>query len=168
MNDQKQPWLNNWEIVRGLGEGGQGQTFLVRKILQPDQQGVLKTLKKNESMQARGRMRMEVTHLETLSFQKIKVPAVLDSNMEQYQDAGIPLYFVMDYIEGDTLKEAVRTKGPFQFETVAIRRFVSQHNFQAAHNNGSFITGPKASNIRGPQPSIRPTSKHCGLRTVLQ
>jgi hypothetical protein len=37
---------------------------------------------------------------------------VLDSNTDLAEQAGIPLYFVMEYIEGETLSDHVKNKGP--------------------------------------------------------
>jgi len=36
-------------------------------------------------------MRIEVACLDSLSFEGVKVPAVLESNVERFKDEGIPL-----------------------------------------------------------------------------
>jgi serine/threonine protein kinase len=147
MNGQKRPWLNSWESIRSLGKSGQGETALVKNISQPAPRGLLKTVRNNKSGQARGRMRMEVTHLGTLSFAGVKVPAVLESNVEQFKDEGIPLYFVMDFIEGDTLEEVVRTKGPLPLETADRMAFDLGATISAAHEMGVFHRDLKPANI---------------------
>jgi serine/threonine protein kinase len=67
----------------------------------------LKPEKANDS-KARGRMAQEVTNLRVLRSAGGKVPQVLDGNTERFEDPSIPLYFVMEYIQGKTLAETVQ------------------------------------------------------------
>lgn len=147
MSGQKRPWSVLWEKMADLGEGGQGQTFLVKEISKPERRGVRKTLRNNKSLQARGRMRMEVTNLETLSFQNVKVPSVFGSNVEHFKDAEIPLYFVMEHIEGKTLKEIITSSGPISLELAASIILDLGRTITAAHNMAVFHRDFKPANI---------------------
>jgi serine/threonine protein kinase len=147
MNGQKRPWSTLWEKTGDLGEGGQGQTFLVKEISQPERRGVLKTLRNNKSLQARGRMRMEVTNLETLSFENVKVPSVFSSNVEHFKNTDIPLYFVMEHIEGKTLKDVITSSGPLPLESAASLIFDLGRTITAAHNMAVFHRDLKPANI---------------------
>jgi serine/threonine protein kinase len=105
------PWLDKWVVEKELGKGGQGTTFLV-KAGDGDRVGVIKILKHQESDEARRRMYREVTNLKVLANAGCKVPGVLDSNTDQFESKEVALYFVMEYISGDSLAHVVtRTKG---------------------------------------------------------
>jgi serine/threonine protein kinase len=101
------PWSAKWDASRELSSGGQGTTYLVRNI-NGDRFGVLKLLKRQNSPQARKRMRLEVDTLRFLSEKGAAVPTVLDSNVESADDLDVPLYFVMQRIDGETLDDFVR------------------------------------------------------------
>jgi serine/threonine protein kinase len=113
------PWEAKWETKQELGRGGQGKTFLVVSKECPGQQGVLKTLNRGKSVQARGRMYREVVSLDTLAKAQVKVPQVLDSNTGQYADENVELYFVMEHISGKTLKDEIIKRGPLPLEKAA-------------------------------------------------
>ncbi|NEP08561.1 MAG: hypothetical protein F6K25_06090 [Okeania sp. SIO2G4] len=81
MNKKKnQPWDENWEIIKRIGSGGQGQTFSVkrRKDVFPSNQYVLKKLNNQKDNERRGRMYREVAALKTLNHSGI--PKIFDSN----------------------------------------------------------------------------------------
>ena len=147
MNPQKSPWLEKWQVIRTLGRGGQGETALVRSILDGDCSGVLKTLRNNKSNQARSRIRMEVSTLEMLSVRGIKVPSVIDSNVDRFKDDGLPLYFVMQYIEGGTLKEIIEMNGPLTLEKAAAIVLDLSETMAAAHDEGVSHRDLKPANI---------------------
>ena len=109
-------WEEKWEIVhRNLGEGGQGTTHLVRSKTTGDK-AVLKELKDASAPQARRRMRFEVDALKMLSGLGAIVPAVLDTNVEHADEVSIPLYFVMEFLDGETLHDYVRTRSKLSVE----------------------------------------------------
>ena len=105
------PWESEWEFVKDLGKGGQGQTKKVRLKSDPTKHAVVKELNKPEWMQARLRMRRETMNLETFKKAGGKVPAVLAGNLEDYDKDGTPLFFVMEFVEGPTLKTYVEERG---------------------------------------------------------
>lgn len=132
----KKPWLKNWRIERTLGQGRQGTTEVVTSIADPSQKGVLKRLNRNRDLQARTRMRREVVALETLAKEGIKVPDVLDHNTEEFADLDVTLYFVMQYIDGKSLKEAIVAQGPASLElAIEITRDLASTVAQA-HKRG--------------------------------
>jgi len=101
------PWEQRWCEAKPLGEGGQGTTYIVQGT-DGQSKGVLKLLKKDNDEQARKRMRVEVDVQKVLSGLGASVPKILDTNVDQADTNGIPLYFVMDYVEGETLDDYVR------------------------------------------------------------
>jgi serine/threonine-protein kinase len=105
MSKQKnRPWEEKWEIVKPIGGGGQGDTFLVKPkdstIL--SQSFVLKKLKNQKDAERRKRMHREVAALSTLDCPGI--PRLIESNSHQF-DSEVPLYMVGEFIEGKTLSQ---------------------------------------------------------------
>jgi serine/threonine protein kinase len=100
------PWENNWQIVRELGGGGHGATFVVRRRDgSDDNEYVLKVLRRQEDPERRQRMHREVNALRRL--QHTAVPKFIESNTEQYADLDVSLYFVAEYVKGPTLEARV-------------------------------------------------------------
>jgi serine/threonine-protein kinase len=105
MSKQKsKPWDEKWEIVKPIGGGGQGDTFLVKPkdstIL--SQSFVLKKLKNQKDPERRKRMHREVAALRTLDCPGI--PRLIESNYDQFA-ADVPLYMIGEFIEGKTLSQ---------------------------------------------------------------
>jgi serine/threonine protein kinase len=107
------PWTQNWIEIKPLSGGGQGDTLLVKSKSGEFEQAVLKLLKpqKAKDNKARGRMAQEVTNLKVLRNAGGKVPQILDSNTEKFEDLTVPLFFVMEYIDGKTLAESIQLSG---------------------------------------------------------
>ena len=141
------PWEAKWEIRKELGRGGQGKTFLVVSRNSSEQQGVLKTLNRGKSVQARGRMYREVVSLDTLAKAKVKVPQVLDSNTREYADENAELYFVMEYIPGKTLKDEIITRGRLPLEKAAAVTMDLCQTVAAGHQNDILHRDLKPDNI---------------------
>jgi serine/threonine protein kinase len=105
MSKQKnKPWDEKWEIVKPIGGGGQGDTFLVQPKDSPipHQTFVLKILKNQKDPERRKRMHREVAALSTLDCPGI--PRLIESNSDQFA-ADVPLYMVGEFIEGKTLSQ---------------------------------------------------------------
>ena len=105
MSKQKnKPWDEKWEIVKPIGSGGQGDTFLVKPkdstVL--SQSFVLKKLKNQKDAERRKRMHREVAALSTLDCPGI--PRLIESNSDQFKSE-VPLYMVSEFIEGKTLSQ---------------------------------------------------------------
>lgn len=100
-------WEEQWEIVKEVvGEGGQGAVAQVRR--QSDATfGALKRLhtRNLKSTERRFRMQVEVNALRALSGNR--TPAVLDTNIEFWEDKSVRPYLVMEWIEGPTLSRYV-------------------------------------------------------------
>lgn len=106
------PWASRWELIAALGQGGQGQTSQVRDK-ETGECGVLKVQRHGAAEvdpERRGRFRREAVALQTL--QHTRAPRLLDHNTDQYQDLGVPLFMVQEFIPGPTLEEHVKDHGP--------------------------------------------------------
>lgn len=106
---KKKPWDENWEIIdTDFGGGGQGTTHLVKSRDERVGKAILKILKYQKSPKARLRMHHEVLNLGVVVDAGGKVPRVLESNTEAHKDKSVPLYFVMEFISGETLESHVQ------------------------------------------------------------
>lgn len=103
---------DNWsKEKKRLGKGGQGFAYIVYSKKNPSEKAVGKELRNNKSPQARERMDLEVASLKLLKNAGGNVPSVLDGNTSDYNEMSNKLYFVMEFIEGPTLKEMISKKG---------------------------------------------------------
>ena len=113
------PWEKNWQILEPLNGGGQGDTFMVQNVDDPPARAVLKLLRNSRAsdLKARARMHREVASLQTLATEGAKVPRFLDGNTDQYESPGVPLFFVMEHIQGRTLDSVMAADGPLPLQT---------------------------------------------------
>lgn len=101
-------WELNWEVTDSKPvEGGQGKVVKVRNKLS-NQYGALKTLLKNDNSERRLRFEREIKSLEGLNHKGI--PKILEHNIEAVSDKSQGLYFICDWVEGQTLSDFVSTK----------------------------------------------------------
>lgn len=113
----KGPWDKNWDVCQqNFGKGGQGTTHLVCRTGAPAEKAVLKILKNNKSPQARRRMYREVASLKTMDDAGGNVPRVLEHNTEEFENEGVQLFVVMEYVPGQTLEQAVQETGGLSLE----------------------------------------------------
>lgn len=105
------PWETNWILGPQLGVGGQGITFAVTGTRAEMPKGALKKLKNNKDAQARARMHREVANLQALALAGGNVPQVLDHNTEDLKSSNSQLFVVMEFVEGQTLREFVEARG---------------------------------------------------------
>lgn len=112
-NVSRKPWEESWEIIDKIGGGGQGTTSVVKRRVSDDddERYVLKTLHKQKDPERRRRMHREVQALQQLAHPRL--PKIIDSNTDAFEDLDVPLFFVMDYIDGQTLEEKV-TEAPLK------------------------------------------------------
>ncbi|HYJ86682.1 MAG TPA: serine/threonine-protein kinase [Pyrinomonadaceae bacterium] len=112
-NLKRKPWEKFWEIVSELGSGGQGTTFVVKRSGsdQDADKYVLKILHKQKDPERRRRMHREVQALQQLDHPRL--PKIIESNTDAFDDVAVPLFFVMDYIDGHKLEDRV-TESPLK------------------------------------------------------
>lgn len=109
------PWEQNWELLNSESKsGGQGTTKIVHRkgddLYKPH---VLKILNRQKDADRRRRFYREVTSLLTLDHRG--VPKLYESNAELFANLDVDLYFVQEYIKGDTLEDFI-AKTPIQFQ----------------------------------------------------
>lgn len=108
MATKTKPWAVRWQEKEVLGSGGQGTTkIVVRREDADGQEYALKQLNRSEDPERRTRMHREVTNLTTLDHTGI--PKVIESNTQDFKDPAIPLFVVMERIEGMTLSKKVES-----------------------------------------------------------
>ena len=126
MAPENEPWQGRWVVQKKLAEGGQGETYLATPRA-GSALSVLKVLRKQIDQKARTRMVQEITNLEILNAQGAKVPVVVDHNRVAFREMDIPLYFVMDYIKGQTLDEVIKVHQKLPLEkSIALTRALCQ------------------------------------------
>jgi serine/threonine-protein kinase len=141
---QKKPWDVNWEKLRQLRGGGQGETWVVRRRGDTDGEYVLKVLRKQDDTERRKRMCREVEALRLL--QHPAIPRVVEYNTDDYADLNIPLYFVANYIDGPTLEEQVKQARLRPDDAVRLVVQVAE-TLQFCHDKGLIHRDIKPDNI---------------------
>jgi len=90
-----------------------GATFVVkRRDGSDDNEYVLRILRRQDDPERRQRMNREVSALRLLGHSGA-VPQFIESNTDQHADLNVPLYFVAEYVTGQTLEERVN-QSPLQ------------------------------------------------------
>lgn len=135
------PWETNWIQGKRLGVGGQGVAYTVTSKQQPSLVAALKYLKNNKDLQARRRMQREVISLRQLAGAGGSVPHVIETNVNEEEDPRTVLYFVMDFIPGETLEARVSSQAKLPVdEALACVSCVAQtvalaHTFPILHRD---------------------------------
>jgi len=142
-------------VKRSLDGGGQGSTFLVTSRADENLVGVLKELKKNDSTEARIRMFQEVNNLRVVHTAGAKVPRYIAGNTERYEDATIPLFFVMEFVEGPTLAKLIQDSGPIPLERAVRIALDLCESIRIGHSKNVLHRDLKPKNIviRSPEPA---------------
>jgi serine/threonine protein kinase len=119
-------WQKRWKQVNDVptSSGGQGSVVSVR-----DAEGVIGALKEllpedRDKHERRRRMAREVLALKKAAGPH--VPRVLDDNAEQVEDLSVPLYFVEEWIEGQTLAAAGESRPRSLDEALVLTRQVGE------------------------------------------
>ena len=94
-----------WKIIEKKDGGGQGEIYIASCTDYPKQRFALKFLKQQKSFDRRMRMNREVNNLATLSNEHLI--KIIDSNVVNYKNTDEKLFYVSDYVEGETLEAYV-------------------------------------------------------------
>jgi serine/threonine protein kinase len=97
-------WEDKWELVRRLPGGGQGDASLVKPRGAEGPVRFLKVLRDNRQ-ERRERMRREIACYATLHHPRI--PKLVDSNVEAFEQADVTPYLVSEYVGGKHLEDHV-------------------------------------------------------------
>ena len=129
-----------------IGKGGQATTFLLRRI-SDKQPFVLKQLRFQDRAKPRARMFIETNNLKALKSLGGNVPSLIFSNTDEYENKEVPLFLIMDYVEGETLDKLIERDGP-----LSIKNSISLINsliptIQIAHENHIIHRDIKPANI---------------------
>ncbi|MEQ8224366.1 MAG: DUF2321 domain-containing protein, partial [Candidatus Eremiobacterota bacterium] len=95
-SEKKKKQYNNWEVIRYLSRGGQGDTYLVKKE-DSNEQYVLKELRFGNK-KARKRFKFEIEALSTINHENIL--KIVDSNIDNEKP-----YLVTEYCAGGALAD---------------------------------------------------------------
>jgi len=139
---------NRYRILRELGQGGFGKTFLAVDTHLPSKQHcVIKQLypiisKPQQYQWVRERFQREAAILESLSRSNSQIP-----QLYAYFAEGETFYLVQEYIEGVTLTEKVKQNGPLsEYEVTSILESLLQV-LDYVHQNQIIHRDVKADNI---------------------
>ncbi len=139
-----QIWEDKWKLGERLGKGGQGVTHVATSV-DGTEKGALKYLKNNSNVQARGRMKREVSNLQALASAGGNVPKVLDHNTDLFE-SDKSLYVVMELIEGKTLEDCIKERVLSIDETLHFARQVLE-TIEIAHRESILHRDLKPANI---------------------
>jgi serine/threonine protein kinase len=108
-------WKAKWTPVHGTERaGGQGDSFLADPKDGTGPRVFIKELRNYQRCDARKRFRREVTAYETLNHAGL--PTLVEHNSEQWENRNVPLYLVLECVEGEDLGRWMREHGPMSAE----------------------------------------------------
>ena len=111
-------WNEKWDRNPGSTlRGGQGTSFLATWRDGTDGRVFIKELRKPRDLEARKRFRREVAAYETLNHPNL--PNLIEDNSAEWEDVAIPLYLVLECIDGNTLGSWMSQNGPMSLESAA-------------------------------------------------
>lgn len=130
-----------YEVIRGIGEGGMSKVYLAHDIIL-DRDVAIKVLNYDFANEEDLKRRFQ---REALSATSLTHPHIV--NIFDVGEDGELHYFVMEYIEGQTLKKFIQTNGPLKVaQAVGImKQLVSA--IANAHHNGIIHRDIKPQNI---------------------
>lgn len=130
-----------YEIVRSLGQGGFGATFLARNVPLPGKPYcVIKQLRPNSTAPNVLRMARDLFKREAATLGKIGSHPQIPTLMDYFEDA-TGFYLVQEFIKGLTLHQEVKRQGPFS--EAGVKQLLSElmpmmeylHNHQVIHRD---------------------------------
>lgn len=107
---------SEWEIVRSLGQGGQGIVSQARNNVSGNE-GCIKTLKSQKDTERRARFAREAIAYDTCKHEAI--PRLLQSNALHHESLEHKLFIVTEFVPGDTLAKRIDTSGPITLMNAA-------------------------------------------------
>lgn len=112
----KKTWKESWVNVSTVDSSGSqaDSKVVVRKNEDGSRRYFLKILRRQDDEERRKRMHREVGAYETLSHPRL--PRLVESNSQHFDDSEYKLYLVTEYVEGPNLSEFVLDKGPLVAE----------------------------------------------------
>lgn len=93
---------NEWKVDKLFGETGQGQSAIISKKLDPEEQGVIKVLKDTNYTNNVKRFEQEISLLKRMDTIE-RVPKIIDFNKAEH-------YYIMQYIAGKNLEDSIKNK----------------------------------------------------------
>jgi len=131
-------WTNRWTPLASSSlRGGQGESLLAQDAA--GQRVFIKKLKHNDRVAARRRFAREVRVYDTLEHPQL--PRLIESNADEWRDRKRNLYLVLEAIDGPTLAEQVRSRGPLSptdataFVSVVLQTLEYCHNNDVVHRD---------------------------------
>lgn len=111
MSDSKQPWIDEWQVLREIARGGQGIVSELKSKTSPDRRAVLKEIvpRWRDDAQARSRLQHEATTLAKLHDLGAKVPEVYDSVANHGSSEP---FILMEFIPGVRFDEWLKGRAP--------------------------------------------------------
>jgi len=121
-----------YEIVRSLGQGGFGATFLSRNTPLPGKPYcVIKQLRPNSTAPNVLRMARDLFKREAATLGKIGSHPQIPTLMDYFED-GTEFYLVQEFIKGLTLHQEVKRQGPFSEE--GVKQLLSEELLDELHS----------------------------------
>jgi eukaryotic-like serine/threonine-protein kinase len=132
-----------YRITRPLGSGGMGTVFLAEQVDVGNRPVALKLLQRNLLDNPEFLSRF---HLEASSTGRVRHPNVV-TIYESGQDADGTPYIAMEYLEGETLRQAIQARGVLSAEEAAEILEQAGRGLNAAHKLGIIHRDLKPDNI---------------------
>jgi serine/threonine protein kinase len=106
-------WENDWQIVDKDSRQCGGQATVIKVQKRSDQKifACLKQFHSEHSDRTERRFRMQEEAIALIALEGNGAPRYLASNIEHWNKKGVPLYIIMEWVEGPTLTNIV-SKGP--------------------------------------------------------
>jgi eukaryotic-like serine/threonine-protein kinase len=155
------PWEPKWRNVRRVSaQGGQGESWIV-EAGSGEMLGFAKALRRQQSEPARKRFRRETAAYETLELQG--VPRLHDHNTDCWKDQRVPLYLVMEFVDGQSLSDVVRSGGPMNLAAAIAVAVPLADVLQVVHDANIVHRDVKPGNVMIEKATLAPVLVDFGL-----